>query len=132
MTIIDRDDSTGRSRRLALSMTDEHVNVKVWNTGTGADLVVRLTPEELAFDLRALEIPGLTITYVKPTHVPQGIGAVVLDSAREPYLRQYDGKEHPHIKRPWVVPSRRSSIDDEGVRIVLEHGGRIITEGVEL
>lgn len=134
--VIDRDDSTGRNRRLTLSFYSDHVGVRVRNTVTpleDPDLLVRLTPEELAADLTALAIPGLTVTYEKPpTHVPQGIGAVVFDSADEPYLRQYDGKEHAHINRPWIVPSRTSSLDDEGVRIVLERGGRIVSEGVEL
>lgn len=131
---VERDDSTGRPRKLVLSkLGSRHVNVKVLATDGIRDLVVRLTSEELAADLTELEIPGLTVTYEKPpTHVPQGIGAVVFDSAGEPYLRQYDGKEHAHINRPWIVPSRTSSLDDEGVRIVLERGGRIVSEGVEL
>lgn len=138
---IERDDSTGRGRRLGLGWLkiDKVVNIKVWNTQTPRidaypDLVVRVTPQELADDLNALQIPGLRVDYRPPVEVPTKVGAIVADG--DNYYVRVEGPRVSRNQRPWRLAGRSYWATDRDIGEMLNRGqgirATIASEGVDL
>ena len=91
----------------------------IWFHMQGGSIgVITVSPSDLVEALIGL-IPGLSVTYVPPVMVPQGIGAVVRGSLGGIYVRGKDGR--------W-----NDRISEESVAATLAAGGTVLSEGVTL
>jgi hypothetical protein len=83
------------------------------------DLIVRLTPEDLAEALN--ELDGFTVRYKKPVHVPTGVGAVVKYAG---ILWVFNGSE-------WSTKAGEFAMGQR-IEQAIREGAEILSEGVDV
>lgn len=76
------------------------------------------------------QVEALKLEVLKEVKMPTGVGAVVQDKCGETYVRVY--RDLPNCTNyPWADNSAKTFSSDH-IRFTLEHGGKVLSEGVEV